>query len=306
MSQTIDFKVNDRVIRISNPEKILWPDLKMTKLNFIQYLIEMSPYLLPYVKNRLLTTIRFPNGIEASSFYQKNAPSYAPDWMATSEWNGTTYILLNDLPTLIWLGNQACLEYHVPFNCCDEHNVPSEIAFDLDPSDPNHFSLVLEVALLVKDVLDSLGLASQPKTSGATGLQIYIPITRRYTYEQTHLFNRFVAFYMAEKHPKLVTLERLVKNRGNKLYFDYLQHGKGKTLAAPYFPRARKKGTVSAPVSWEEVQAGFHPHDFTMQNIVSRVKEKGDLFSLITTERQEQSLDPILKEIQSFIKNNDK
>lgn len=301
MSQTFEIEVEQRVVRISNPEKILWPDLKLTKMHFIRYLIEMSAYLLPYVQNRLLTTIRFPHGIGEPSFYQKNVPSYAPNWIATYEWKGTTYILLNDLPTLVWLGNQACLEYHVPFNFFNESHIPSEIVFDLDPSDADNFNLVLEVALLLKEVLDSLGLVSQAKTSGATGMQIYIPIERRYTYEQTYPFNQFIAHYMAEKYPQSITLERFVKNRGKKLYFDYLQHGEGKTLAAPYFPRARKTGTVSTPVSWEEVRDGFHPHDFTMETIVERVKEKGDLFAPITTDRQEQSLDGLLEEINVFV-----
>lgn len=303
MSQWFDVKVNNHILRITNPNKLIWPELNVTKLDYIQYLIDMSPYLLPYVKNRILTTIRYPDGLDGKSFYQKNIPNYAPAWIATHEWNGTTYILLNDLPTLVWLGNQACLEFHVPFNFYYESNTPSEIVFDLDPSDPNDFSLVLEVALLMKDVLDSLGLVSYPKTSGATGLQIYIPIERRYTYEQTYEFNKFIAYYIVEKYPQLVTLERLVKNRGKKLYFDYIQHGEGKTLSAPYFPRARKKGTVSAPVSWEEVQAGFHPHDFTMLNMRERVKEKGALFSVITTERQEQLLDHLLLSIKKFVKN---
>lgn len=298
--QSINITVHDRTITITNPNKILWPDLQITKLEYIQYLIDMSDYLLPYVKNRLLTTIRYPDGVDGKFFYQKNIPDYAPDWILRREWKGTTYILLNDLPTLIWLGNQACLEFHVPFNVYDDDQHPSEIVFDLDPSDPDNFRLVLDVALLIKEILDSLGLVSIPKTSGATGLQIYIPIQKRYTYAETNKFNAFIARYLAEKYPQLVTLERLVKKRGNKLYVDYLQHGEGKTLAAPYFPRARKKATVSAPVSWEEVQTGLHPHDFTLFNIKERVKEKGDLFSLVTTEKLEQSLDPILDAITSF------
>lgn len=300
LMQAIHVKVQDRTIAITNPDKMLWPDLEITKLEYIQYLIDMSDYLLPYVKNRLLTTIRYPDGIEGKYFYQKNIPDYAPDWIARREWNGTTYMLLNDLPTLVWLGNQACLEFHVPFHVCDDGEHPSEIAFDLDPSDPDNFRLVLDVALLIKEILDSLGLESVAKTSGATGLQIYIPIKRGYTYAETNKFLSFVAHYLAEKYPHLVTLERWVKKRGNKLYIDYLQHGKGKTLAAPYCLRARKQATVSAPVSWEEVESGFHPHDFTMLNIKERVKKKGDLFSIVTTDRLDQSLDEILDALDRF------
>ncbi len=301
MVEQFDFAVDGEAVRITNPTKILWPEAKITKLDYIQYLIDMSPYILPYVKDRLLTTIRFPHGINGKSFYQKNVPTYAPHWITTYEWNETTYMLLNELPTLVWLGNQACLECHVSFNLVDKSHYPTELVFDLDPSDPSNFPLVLEVALLIKEVLDSLGLRSRVKTSGATGLQMYIPIKRRYTYKQTHQLNKFIAHYIAEKHPQLVTLERLVKNRGNKLYFDYVQHSEGKTLAAAYFPRARKEATVSTPVAWEEVNKGFHPHDFTMNNIRQRVKEKGDLFSIITTEKENQSLDDLLLTINKLL-----
>jgi bifunctional non-homologous end joining protein LigD len=299
VAEEFELDVEGRLIRITNPQKPIWPDVGLSKLDFIRYLTEISSFMLPYIKNRMLTTIRFPNGIHGKSFYQKNIPEHAPQWVSTHNWRDTTYILANDLPTLIWLGNQACLELHAAFNRIDCEKCPTELVLDLDPTDTDNFSLVLEIALLIKENLDRLGLFSQPKTSGATGIQIYIPIEARYHYEQTRMLGKFIAQYIAEKHPNKVTLERLVKNRGVKLYIDYLQHWEGKTLAAPYTPRAREGAPVSAPVSWQEVEKGFQPLDFRIDNIRERIQSAGDLFAPITTQRKDQSLDELLNFIGS-------
>jgi bifunctional non-homologous end joining protein LigD len=298
MIKEFEIDVEGHTLRITNPEKLLWPESQISKLDYIKYLIEMAPYLLSYAKDRLLTTIRYPNGIHGKSFYQKNLPDHAPAWVNTHVWRETNYILANDIPTLVWLGNQACLELHVSFNLYYQPKLPTELVFDLDPTDVDNFNLVLEVALLIKEVLDSLGLVSQPKTSGASGLQIYIPIEARYTYEQTRRLNKFIAHYIADKYPQLVTVERLVKNRGTKLYFDYIQHGEGRTLPAPYSPRARMEGSVSTPVAWEEVQNGFSPRDFTIKNVKQRVDELGDLFDLMTKQNAKQSIDQLLQFIK--------
>lgn len=298
MNKQFEIEVEGHSVRITNPDKPLWPEARITKFDYIKYLIDMAAYILPYAKDRLLTTIRYPNGIDGKSFYQKNMPAQAPDWVASHIWRDTNYILANDLPTLIWLGNQACLEFHVSFNRYDQPKIPTEIVFDLDPTDVHNFSQVLEVASRIKEVLDSLGLISQPKTSGASGLQIYIPIEARYTYEQTHRLNKFIARYIADKYPEHVTLERLVKNRGTKLYFDYIQHGEGRTLPAPYSPRARTEGTVSAPVTWDEIRRGFTPRDFTINNIKGRVERIGDLFEVMTSRKINQSIDQLLQFIQ--------
>ncbi|RKD25753.1 DNA polymerase domain-containing protein [Ammoniphilus oxalaticus] len=295
MQERLEIDVEGKQLQITNPEKPLWPEIGLRKIDFIRYLIEVSPYFLAYARDRLLTTIRYPHGVEdGKSFYQKNIPKHAPDWISTHVWRDTRYILVQDLATLIWLGNQACLEFHVSFNTRQRERMPTELVFDLDPSDGDHFERVLEVALNIKKVLDGLGLSSQPKTSGATGLQIYIPIEPIYTYEEMHLLNKFIAQYVAAKYPRQVTLERWIKNRGDKLYFDYLQHGEGRTLPAPYSPRARPLGSVSAPVRWSEIERGFLPENFTMLTMPERLKKQGDLFASITTQRQNESLDEML------------
>lgn len=294
MNRAVQLEVNGYPIRIPNPDKLLWPEANITKLDYIHYLIEIEPYLLPYTQNRLLTTIRYPDGLDGKWFYQKNLPTFAPKWIPTYTYKNTKYVMLNNLPTLVWLGSHACLEFHVPFNLYDQA-YPTVLAFDLDPYNVDYFDAVLEVALYLKEIFDSLQLVSYPKTSGASGLQIYLPIRPIYSYEQTNQFHQFIAKYLAEKYPHLVTIERLKKNRGTKIYVDYLQHGAGKTLPAAYSPRAQREATVSAPVTWEEVQQGISPYDFTMTNMKQRLEKNGDLFAAIQSPSAEQSIDDILR-----------
>lgn len=291
-----ELTLNGHTLAITNPDKPLWPKAHVTKLDYIRYLLQVAPALLAYSKRRLLTVIRYPHGVEDKSFYQKNTPDYAPDWIHTHEWENTRYTLCDDEATLIWMANQAALEYHVSFHLATDE-IPTELVFDLDPSTPD-FSVVIEAALLLKELLDELGLPSIPKTSGASGLQIYIPIERRYTFEQTRVVGQFIANYLVEKHPILVTIERLVKNRGTKLYIDYLQHWRGKTLPAPYSTRAREQATVSTPLRWEEVSS-IHPTDFTVDTVPARLLKNGDLFASVSAPRTQASLDPILSFLQS-------
>ncbi|MBA4602599.1 non-homologous end-joining DNA ligase [Thermoactinomyces mirandus] len=284
-------------IKISNPEKVWFPEAGIRKWDFVLYCTRLAPYLLPYVKDRYLTTIRFPDGVNGESFYQKNAPSFRPDWVETRKEGNIEYILLNNVPTLIWLANLACLEFHISFHSAQKP-VPTELVFDLDPT-VSGFGKVVETAWLIKNVLDRLELKSVIKTSGATGLQIYVPIEPVYPYEQTRTIGEFVAHYLAEQHPKLVTVERQVKKRGDKVYIDYLQHWRSKTLIAPYSPRAVPEATISTPLEWSEVNENLSPKQWTFFTIFDRLKEKGDLFQPVLSPDR-QRLDPIL----SFIKKH--
>lgn len=283
--------LNGHTLTITNPEKLLWPKAQVTKLDYLRYLLLVAEPMLAYMKNRLLTVIRYPHGVGDKYFYQKNTPDYAPDWIATQVWEQTRYTLCNDEATLIWMANQAALEFHVSFHLA-ENERPTELVFDLDPSTEN-FAVVIEAALLLKELLDELGLPSWVKTSGASGLQIYVPIERRYTFEQTRMAGRFIATYLVEKHPNLFTIERMVKNRGEKLYIDYLQHWRGKTLAAPYTTRAKEQATVSTPLRWEEVPTA-NPASYTVHTVPARLETMGDLFAGVSAPRLQASLDPIL------------
>lgn len=296
--ESMTILVQGKKLQITNPEKLLWEEQGISKLDYIQYLLEVAGYLLPYTRERLLTMIRYPDGSKGKSFFQKEIPEYAPEWVPRREAGGKEWILLNDLPTLVWVANQAALELHVPFNLAAREDFPSELIIDLDPMDEENFGLVREVALRTKEVLDSFGLMSVAKTSGATGIQIYVPLVPVYTYEETRMVNRFIARYLAAKYPEKITLERSVQKRGKRLYFDYLQLWRGRTLPAPYSVRARAAASVSTPLTWEEIEAGVHQLDFTIGTVRRRVKQTKDLFGCITDARYQQKLDTVLSYIK--------
>lgn len=286
--------IENRELIVTNPEKVLWHNPGLSKIDYIKYLLAVSPYLLAHTKDRLLTMIRWPDGIDGKSFYQKEMPGYAPQWIPRAAYGDKNWVLLNDTATLVWVANQAALELHIPFNKYMNGDYPEELVIDLDPMDTGNFSLVREIALKIKEVLDSLGLVSVPKTSGATGLQIYIPVDPRYSYEELRPVNKFLAEYVSARNPGKVTLERVVKKRGRLLYFDYLQLWRGRTLPAPYSVRARPAAPVSAPLEWKEVEHDFSPEEFTVAAMTERIKQKGDLFSPVTTKKIRQNLDEIL------------
>ena len=269
--------VEGKEIAVSNPEKLLYPAAGITKWEYILHLTRLAPFLLPHSRRRFLTTIRYPHGAGDQFFYQKNIPAHAPEWIPTARHGQVTYILLEDTPTLVWLASLACLEFHLSFSSADDPDHPPELVFDLDPT-VEGFDRVMEVALLTREVLNQLDLDAWVKTSGATGLQLYIPLKGRHSFEQTRRVSQFIARYLEEKHPRIITLERLKKNRGDKVYFDYLQHWRGKSLIAPYSPRARPQATVSTPLEWNELKPGLSPERFTLRGIHRRLAETGDLF----------------------------
>ena len=269
---------------IRNPDKLLWPEAGITKAHYMQYLVEVAPALLAHVRDRPVTMIRYPDGIEGHAFYQKNKPPGTPAWVRTTPlWSadrGETIhcVLVDSVATLLWLANIACLELHVGFTTVARPGQPTSIAFDLDPSVPG-FEPVREVAMVLHDLLTELALPHVPKTSGATGLQVFIPIQPSYSFETTRLFTKAVAEYLQRKLPAIVTLERFKKQRGDKVYVDYLQHGEHRTLIAPYSARATPQATVSTPVRWAELAAGSVPEQFTLHNVAARLHAVGDLMN---------------------------
>jgi len=275
-------------LTITNPNKPLWPEAGISKLVYMQKLIVLSPYLLKYCRNRYLTVIRYPHGIHDKSFYQKNAPEPLPPYVRTAVSGDIRYIHLESLPTLLWLANLACLEFHPS---CERigTDVPMEWIIDLDPTREEE-PLIMEAAAIVGDVLQSLGITSVPKTSGATGVQIYIPIRSGVTFGELRQLGHFIAEYVTRLHPKLFTMERLKKDRGERIYFDYLQHWPGKTISAPYTPRARGHATVSTPLTWDEVKRGARPTEFNLNTIEARLGTMGDLIDLVPQQPLEEVL----------------
>ncbi|WP_223700596.1 DNA ligase D [Sutcliffiella deserti] len=281
-------------VQITHPEKPLWEEPFFSKLDYLQYLTEASPFLLPFLKNRLLTVIRYPHGMSGEKFYQKNRPDYAPEYVETSVNDGIHYIVCNNLETLVWLGNQLAIELHIPFQKTGSL-LPCEIVFDLDPPSEKFFANAVIGALMMKEIFDQLQLASFVKTSGRKGLQVYIPLPEEtFTYEQTRKFTEFVANYLVSKEPELFTIERLKKNRGTRVYVDFIQHAEGKTIIAPYSLRENSLPTVATPLNWSEVNQGLRPKQFTVSNVLERLKEKGDPFHSYHLKQDRQPFDKVL------------
>jgi len=275
-------------LKITHPDKPIWPESGITKLDYVQTLARLGPFLLPYTKGRYLTTIRYPEGIGGISFYQKNCPVPTPEYVNISVDGNIRYVVLDSLPALLWMGSLYSLEFHVS---SDEiaNPLPNAWMLDIDPSQEVEPRL-MEATTIVGELLKSLGLAAVPKTSGATGVQIVMPIERGPTFDDLRRFGKFVSEYLAASHPKLFTVERLKKDRGDLIYLDYLQHYKGKTLPAAYSPRARPGAPVSTPLSWEEVQRNVRPADFHLRNICDRLLAQGDLLA----HAPRQTLKPVL------------
>ncbi|NMD69979.1 DNA ligase D [Bacillus sp. DNRA2] len=281
-------------LEITHPDKPIWEIPTVSKQDFIYYLHEIAPFMLPFLNNRILTLIRYPHGMFGEAFYQKNRPDYAPDFVNSYRVEDIDYIVCNDVNTLVWLGNQLAIEFHIPFQTIGS-TTPSEIVLDLDPPSKNEFQLAVKAAILIKEVLDQLHLIGFIKTSGNKGLQIYIPLPEgNISYEETRVFTSFLAEYLISKAPDYFTIERLKKNRGNRLYVDYVQHGEGKTIIAPYSPRGTNKANIATPLFWDEVTATLSPDLFDITNVIERIRKTGDPFQDYFTIKEKQNIAPIL------------
>jgi bifunctional non-homologous end joining protein LigD len=292
-------------VDITHPEKILFREASMTKLDYIRFLRKMSVVILPFLKNRPLTCIRFPHGVFGESFYQKNTPDYSPSFVETYKEDSIHYTLCNNLETLIWLGNQLALEFHVPFQKAGEEFV-NEVVFDLDPPSRDHFSLAVKAAIIMKGLFDGLNLKSFVKTSGNKGLQVYIPLPKGYTWEDTGLFTEFIAHYLVNNDPGDFTTERLKKNRKGRLYVDYIQHGEGKTIIAPYSLRGNEDALVATPLWWEEVNEDLNPEKFTIDAVLRRFQEKGCPFTGFDQVKASQPFDKVIDFLKKQAKTNKK
>ncbi len=279
-------------LEMSNLDRVLWPEEGLLKHDLIRYYIEAAPYLLPHLRNRPLVVQRFPRGIGQEGFYQKNIPAGAPGWLQSCpvEHSGgkiTTYLVVDSVEALAWLGNQACLELHPWLSTVDRLDNPDFVVFDLDPMERSTFTHICTAAVAIKELLGGLELHCYPKLSGATGMQLYLPVEPRYSYRQTRGFAEEICRRVHRAYPEITTLERKIGKRGGKLYLDYLQNGRGKTLAAPYSPRPFPGAPVSVPLAWEEVAGEVVKRgEFTIKNILDRLRERGDLFAPVLEKRQ--------------------
>ncbi|MNQ88444.1 putative ATP-dependent DNA ligase YkoU [compost metagenome] len=279
-----DLKVGKTVLHLTNQNKIYFPDDKITKGDIVQYYNEVADLILPYLKNRPQSMNRFPNGIAGTSFYQKEVDvEKSPSWLKTkkifSESNDAdvNYLICNNKETLLYMANLGCIEIN-PWNSTIQHiENPDWLVIDIDP-DNQDFTEVVKTALTVKEVMDELETECLCKTSGATGLHVYIPLGAQYDYDSTKILAELIAKEVQSRLPETTTLERSIKKRDRKIYIDFLQNRRGQTLAAPYSVRPKPGATVSTPLEWSEVNDDLHPSQFTIKNVLSRFEKKGDLW----------------------------
>ncbi|MET0464827.1 MAG: DNA ligase D [Chitinophagaceae bacterium] len=276
-------KIGGHELKFTNLNKIFWPTEKITKGELINYYYQIAPYLLPYLKDRPESMNRYPNGIKGKSFYFKNVKGKVPDWMQTYDIYSETdkehkeYLVANDEATLLHMINMGCIELNPWTSTIHKPDHPTFCMIDLDP-DKNTFDQVIEAAQVTKAILDDLGVPSYCKTSGSTGLHIYIPFGNKYTYEQSKEFARIIATLVNRELPRFTTLERQISNRKGKMYIDFLQNRAHATIACAYSVRPKPGATVSMPLEWDEVKKGLKMSDFTIANAIDRVKSKGDIF----------------------------
>ncbi len=288
----ITVRVENRQLRLTNMEKVLYPADGYTKAEVIDYYRQIAPVLLPHLKDRPVTFKRYPDGVDSPSFFEKNVSRHAPDWVRTmrldtpNSTKGTDtadYAMIDDLPTLIWAANLAAIELHIPqwrVGARGAKHPPDLMVFDLDPGAPATLVECCRVAELIKQVLDEHGLVGYPKTSGAKGLQLYVPV-RVGSAERTSAYAKSLAERLARAHPGQVLAVMAKAQRKDKVFIDWSQNNAAKTTVAPYSLRAREQPTVSTPVTWAEVRDCARVSDlmFLPDEVVARVAEHGDLLA---------------------------
>ncbi len=278
-------EIDGHTLKFTNLNKVFYPDEGYTKRDVLNYYAGIADLILPYLKDRPLSLKRYPNGIKEEYFFQKNVPEAFAPWLRTeliaSEHTEKpiNYVFAEDHASLLYLVNLGCIDHNPWMSRLQSLDNPDFVLIDLDPQECP-FEMIVDAALLVKGVLDQIGLAGYPKTTGGDGMHIYIPIEPVYSYEEARIFAELIERLVHRQHPDLFTTPRAVQKRQkNRVYFDYLQIAKSKTIAAPYVLRAYPGGPVATPLEWAEVKHGLHPSQFHIRNARERFREKGDLFA---------------------------
>lgn len=283
-------KVGQKSVEITSLDKVYWPDSGYTKGELIRYYLEVGRYIMPFLKDRPAILKRFPNGVGGEMFFQHNVES-APEVLRTERLESETGRMLNyavytDLASLVYLANIGTIEQHPWQSRVSNLDRPDYIVFDLDPHGAP-FESVLKIAVEMRDVLKDLKLTGYPKTSGSSGIHIYVPVRPRYEFEEVAEFSEQVSIRVAERLPKIATVERRIAERKkNQVYVDWQQNARGKSAAAVYSVRAKPGATVSTPVTWQEIARGIKISDFTIKTVPPRLKKKGDLWKEMLKDRQ--------------------
>ena len=292
-------EVEGRKLKLTNLDKVLYPATGFTKGQVVDYYVRIAPVLVPHLAGRPLTMKRYPGGVgeDQEFFFEKNAPMHRPDWVKTapvwSEGNHRTinFLLANDLSTLTWIANLASIELHPSLSVAPDTGTPTMIVFDLDPGPPANIVQCCQVGLWVREIFDHFGLQSFPKTSGSKGLQIYVPLHTKTSYEQTKPLAHALARLLEQEHPELVVSDMKKAIRTNKVLVDWSQNDQHKTTISVYSLRAREHPTVSTPVTWEEVEQALKKKDagrlvFEAKDVLARVEKMGDLFEPVLKLKQ--------------------
>lgn len=290
MSSEQIVEIGGRRLKLTNLEKIFYPSTGFTKGQMIDYYARIAPVLVPHLTQKPLTLKRYPNGVNEEPFFEKNATKHRPDWVKTapiwSEGNhrDVNYILCNDLATLIWVANLGSIELHPSLSLADEILCPRSIVFDLDPGPPANIVQCCQVAFWLRTIFEHFGLESFPKTSGSKGMQIYVPLNTKTSYDETKPFAHALARLLENEHRDLIVSDMKKAIRTNKVFVDWSQNDDHKTTVSVYSLRARERPTVSTPITWEEAERALKKKDpsllvFETHQTLERVEKLGDLFA---------------------------
>ncbi len=315
MGKKTALEIGGRTLQVSNLDKVLYPGNRFTKAQVIDYYIKAAPHILPHLKNRPLTLKRYPDGVTAEHFYEKDAPSHTPDWvkLATVPRKGRAgdihYVMINDVASLVWAANLASLEMHVFLSRYPKVHQPTSIVFDLDPGEPANVLDCAQVSLWIRDLLDKLGLQSFVKSSGSKGLQLYIPLNTSTTYEKTQPFARAIAELLEKEHPDRVESDMAKNLREGKVFIDWSQNSDFKTTVCVYSLRAkRERPFVSMPFTWDEVHSACKRNDAAFfllepEEALARLEEMGDLFEPILKLKQKlpKQFEKVIKTAPSVV-----
>jgi bifunctional non-homologous end joining protein LigD len=297
VSRTI-IEISGKRLSLSNLEKDLYPSYGFTKAHILEYYRLISKFILPQLQDRAVTLARYPEGVEKDFFFEKRCPSHRPEWVKTAEVRGDkgerrTACLVNNLETLMWVGNLAALELHVPLARAGSPETPDSMVFDLDPGYPAHILHCARVAFILRDLLSELQLAGYVKTSGKKGLHVYVPLNRKgTTFEETKTFSKAVAEIMQKNYPDLVTARMAKEYRKAKVFINWAQNDSSKTMVCAYSLRAREKPAVSFPLAWKELEKLARQGDPEKLQVmhseaVRRAEKQGDLFREVLKRKQE-------------------
>ncbi len=284
-------KLGRRVATLTNLRKVFWPELGLKKRDLLQHYIDVAPWLLPHLKDRAMVMKRYPDGIHGEAFFMKRVPQGAPDWLQTCSithkgGNVIAFPMVQDLVSLLWVVNLGCIDLNQWYARCDDTDLPDYLHFDLDPVEGAPFERVLETALLVREALEGLGMKPLAKSSGASGIHIYVPIRRGPEQKAVWTVAKAIAQELAGRHPKLMTVAFKVADRPrNTVLVDYNQNAWGRTLASIYSLRPTPVAGVSTPVTWQEVERGFAVADFNIRTIRARLRRRGDLWKPLLATR---------------------